>query len=257
MKIEKIVLLLGIGTLLSLNLSARAAETATSHSLSLLKSVTLAELPGKAAALVSAADEKSLVSTTVDVVKAAIGLNPAAAAAIVGSIAAATPKAAATAAATAASLLPQQAAVLAQAAAGAAPKQAGQIVEAVCRIAPNAYKSVAKAVAAAVPTANREILAGVAAAIPSLKDAINNTLALYKGAVPSVNSVLAQTSIASSPSEVTLAAGSPVAHGITPPPPTSLGGPAPVILPNTSNEPGPNNGRNYANPDPVNGNPNP
>lgn len=200
---------LAVGLTVSLGFCALAGETLTSPTLSILKSVPLAELPGKAAAIVATANAKVQVQTTVDVVKAAVGLNPAAAPAIVGSIAASTPSVAAIAAATAASVLPQQAALLAQTAAAAAPKMAGQIVEAVCKVAPKSYKAIAEAVAEVAPDAAREILAGIAAALPNLKEAITNALAIYKTSVPSVSLVLAQT--ASTSLEATLASGSPIA----------------------------------------------
>jgi hypothetical protein len=212
--------------------------------LSILRSVPLAELPGKAAALVADENKDSQVQTAVDVVKSAIGLNPAAAPAVVGSIAAGTPEVAAVAAATAAGLLPKQAALLAQTAAAAAPKQAGKIVEAVCRTVPDAYKAVAEAVAAVVPGASKEILAGVAAAIPSLKDAISNALAIYKGASPSVNAVLAQVATASSP--VTLATAPRISPTPAPPyvtPPVSTT----TLLPGDSGQV-PSGGRNYSAP---------
>jgi len=192
MNIQKTVLTIGAGIFFAAGLLANAAETPVSASLSILKSVPSAELPGRAAALVAAADVKSQIQTTVDVVKAAIGLNPAAASAIVGSIASSTPDMAAVAAATAAGLLPKQAEAFAQVAAAAAPKQAGKIVEAVARVVPLDYQSVAQAVAEAVPGAAKEILAGIAAALPSLKDTINTMLASYKDTAPSVNRVLAQ-----------------------------------------------------------------
>ncbi len=205
---KKIFYFLAVGLLISLGFCAQASDTPVSSSLSLLKSVPLAELPGKAAALVAAANTNVQAQTTVDVVKAAVGLNPAAAPAIVGSIAAGTPSVAAIAAATAASVLPQQAALIAQTAAAAAPKMAGKIVEAVCKVVPTAYKAIAEAVAEVVPDAAREILAGVAAALPNLKDAITEALTIYKTAVPSVSLVLAQAT--SSSLEATLASGLPV-----------------------------------------------
>ena len=184
--------IIAIGLVVSLVFGAQAGGSSASPTLSILKSVPLAELPSKAAELVAAAKVKDQAKTTVDVVKAAIGLNPAAAAAIVGAIAASTPSVAAIAAATAARLLPEQAALLAQIAATAAPKMAGKIVEAVCKVAPKAYLAIAEAVAAVVPGATREILAGVAAALPALRSAINNVLANYKDktAIPSVSQLL-------------------------------------------------------------------
>ena len=157
-----------------------------------LSAATAAELPAKAAGLVSQADPKNLKQTTIDVVKAAVGLNPAAAPAIVGSIAQSSPAMVVIAAATAVSLVPGQAATIARAAAVVVPAKAGQIVEAICRVVPGAYQKVATAVAEVVPGAGREILTAVSTAIPTLKDSINTVLASYNGNVPSVSSVLAQ-----------------------------------------------------------------
>ncbi|MGA2852657.1 MAG: hypothetical protein ABSE90_00795 [Verrucomicrobiota bacterium] len=156
-----------------------------------LSAVSPAELPAKSAELVSQADSKNCVETTINVVKAAVGLNPAAAATIVGTIAQSTPKMASVAAATAAALVPEQAIAIARAAAVAAPSEAGKIVEAVCRVVPSAYKDVANAVAGVVPGAGKAILAGVSAAIPSLQEPIAKVLAASNGGNPIVGPVLA------------------------------------------------------------------
>ena len=245
---------LGIAVLLAVNFSAGAVEAVASPSLSILKSVPLAELPGKAAALVAEAEAKTQTQTTVDVVRSAVGLNPAAAAAIVGSIAAGTPEMAAAAAATAASLLPKQAAALAQAAAAAAPQQAGKIVEAVCLVARDTYRDIALAVAEIVPNEARAILAGVAVALPDLNNSITNALAAYPGANPSVKLILSQIDKSGI---ALLAAGTPASispnvhpvpgPGFVPPPPV------PVILDPGQNGQVPTSGRNYANPVPVGG----
>ena len=159
-----------------------------------LSAVTPAELPAKSASLVSQADSKVRLETTANVVKAAVGLNPAAAAAIVGTIAKATPEMASVAAATAAALLPDQAVAIAHAAAAAAPSEAGKIVESVCRVVPNAYRAVASSVAGVAPGMGKAILAGLSAAIPSLQEPINKLVAVNTGANPSVSDVLAQVS---------------------------------------------------------------
>ena len=236
MNIQKIMgLALGAGILFSLT-TTQAAETAVSSSLSILKTATMAELPGKAAAVVAAADTKSQAKVTADVVKAAIGLNPAAAVNVVAAIASTTPEMASVAAATAASLLPQQAAVFAQTAASAAPKQAGKIAEAVCQVAPDSYRAVAVAVATAAPSAAREILEGIANAIPSLKGAIETALANYQNTIPSVNVVLAKSGLDALASG--MAAGSPASvapnRGVVNPivPPAPVQTPVvPVTLP--------------------------
>src|SRR5437588_939369 len=92
-----------------------AAETANPFRESLSR-VSAAELPPKAAELIKNAKSRDRVSTTINVVKAAIGINPAAAPAIVGGIARAVPEVAAVAAGTAAAEQPKQASLIAKAA---------------------------------------------------------------------------------------------------------------------------------------------
>ena len=157
-----------------------------------LSTVSPAELPAQSSELVSQADVKNRLKTTTNVVRAAVGLNPAAAAPIVGTIAQSTPEMAWVAAATAVMLVPDQATAIARAAAVAAPSETGRIVEAVCRVVPCAYRAVAYAVAGVAPGADRAILAGVAAAIPALQEPINKVLASYNGVNPPVGDVLDQ-----------------------------------------------------------------
>lgn len=155
-----------------------------------LSRVTPAELPPKAAELIKNAKSRERTATTINVVKAALAINPAATPAIVGSIARSVPEVAAIAAGTAASEQPRQASAIAKAAAAAAPSKAGKIVVAVCRAVPNEYAAIATAVAQVVPDSAREILAAVATALPELKDSIEKALANYRGQ-PSVGVVLA------------------------------------------------------------------
>lgn len=178
---------------LALALVVRADETSPANQfLTVLSTSTQAELPAKAADLVAQAGAKQQLRTTIEVVKAAVGLNPAAASLTVGSIAHATPAMAAVAAGTAASLVPDQAVKIARAAAAAAPQQAGKIVEAICRVLPANYSDVAEAVAEVVPGASKEILTGISTAIPTLQGPIDKVLLADKGSVPSVNKVLEQ-----------------------------------------------------------------
>jgi hypothetical protein len=172
-----------------------AGDTAPANSFfGTLSTVSPAELPAKSAELVSQADSKNRLGTTADVVKAAVGLNPAAAAAIVGTIAQSTPEMASVAAATAVALVPNQAIAIAHAAAAAAPSEAGKIVEAVCRVVPDDYREVAIAVAGVAPGAAKEILAGISAAIPALQEPINKVLVSYNGGTPAVSVVLEKIS---------------------------------------------------------------
>ena len=226
----------------------RAGDTSPSNPfLGTLSTVSLAGMPAKAAELVSQADSKNRLETTINVVKAAVGLNPPAAAAIVGTIAQSTPKMASLAAATAVMLVPNQAIAIARAAAAAAPSEAGKIVEAVCRVVPNAYKAVANAVAGVAPDAGKAILAGISAAIPELRESISKVLASYNGGNSSVSDVLNQVS----PTTTTPYTSDTPAAPISAP---SFGPPYVATPPNPVNlYPGnggavPPGGRNYAQP---------
>ena len=234
-------------------------EPKASPALSVLSTATAAELPAKASDLVAKADAKTLKQTTIDVVKVAVGLNPAAAPAVVGSIAQRTAPMAPTAAATAVALVPNQVLLIAKAAAAAAPTKAGAIVEAICRVLPADYQIVASAVADVVPGSGREILAGVAAALPQLKDAINQALASYQGSIPSVSTVLAQVAqsesaaaiaSAGTPASASSSAGTtPVVRGPTVgPPPTPPAGTPTTVDPGTGGVIPNGEGRGYAAP---------
>ena len=215
MKTLKYAAFLALAFGLSTAISTQAGETPKANAfIGELSTATSAELPGKAADLVSKAAAKDQQQTTIDVVKAAISLNPAAARAIVGSIAQTSPDMAATAAATAVSLLPDQSVTIASVAAAAAPAQAGQIVEAVCRVAPQDYEKIADAVAEIVPAASKDILNGVAMALPSLKVVIDQAVVAGAGSAPSVDKVLSQVSASGKvPSGVPLSPMPNLSHG--------------------------------------------
>src|ERR1022692_1007031 len=134
MKISEYKLVLTAALALTMVTGAAVADKAAFAPLNELSAVASAELPGKAADLVVHASAKNLRQTTIGVVKAAVGLNPSAAPAIVGSIAHASPNMAATASATAVAMVPDQVLAIARAAAAASPAQAGAIVEAICRV---------------------------------------------------------------------------------------------------------------------------
>jgi hypothetical protein len=253
MKAIKCTTAITVAIVLAMAVKVGAGENASANSfLSVLNTVTPAELPGKAGELVAQADAKNLRQTTIDVVKAAVGLNPAAATAIVGSIAQSSPKMAGLAAATAISLVPNQVISIARAAAAAAPKQAGSIVEAICRVLPADYQKVADAVSEVVPGAGKEILAGIATAIPQLKDLINQVLAGYNGNVPSVSTVLGQVAeVASASGTAALASATPLDLPRGPsigPPTIPIPGTPPSPLDPGSGGVVPPGGRNYAPP---------
>ena len=253
-KKQKVISLLSIGSLIVFNYSATAADSTAISSLNALKSVPLAELPAKAASLVIAADEASQTKAVQEIVKAAVGLNPAAVLAIVGSIATESPASAATAAATAAALLPKQAAQIAQTAAAAAPKQVGKIVEAVCRVVPKDYKAVAIAVSSVVSGSTKEILAAVIAAVPDQSANLQLALASYKGQAPSVNMVLSKSTprIASSQTPSVLAVAQAINPRPTPAPPPVA--PTPIVLDPGSSTAVPGGAYQYANPTPTSDN---
>ncbi len=216
-----------------------AGDTSTANPFfGTLSTVSPAELPAKSAAIVSQADSKSRAETTINVVKAAVGFNPAAAAAIVGTIAQSAPEMASVAAATAVSLVPDQAIAIAHAAAAAAPAEAGKIVEAVCRVVPNSYKAVAAAVAEVAPGQAKAILAGVSMAIPALQEPITKALAGSTGNNAAVSDVLN-----------TVAANLPVGAPQFGPPYVNIPQ-SPVNLDPGSGGQVPVGGRNYATPPP-------
>lgn len=214
-----------------------------------LSTVSPAELPAKSAALITQADANARVASTLNVVKAAVGLNPAAAVAIVGTIAKSVPEMASVAAGAAAALVPDQAVAIAHAAAAAAPSEAGKIVDAVCRVVPNQFQEVAETVAAVAPGAGKAILAGVSAAIPQLQGPITKALGSSSSVSPSVNDVLSQVSTvakASAPLNADVSTAAPTFHYGPPYVPPSA---TPVtISPPGSGGTVPPGGRKYSSP---------
>ncbi len=191
-----------------------------------LTAVPAAELPAKAADLVLHAKSRDRQAATINVVKGAVGINPAAAPAIVGAIARAVPDMASVAAGAAAAEQPKQASAIAKAAAAAAPSKAGKIVTAVCRAVPNEYRNIAAAVSQVVPAAGKEILNAVAAALPDLKPGVERVLAGYSGGVPSVASALDQAARVSPTSTASVASTPVLASPATPT--TVVGATAPL-----------------------------
>jgi hypothetical protein len=185
-------IMLSVAFLVACNSFAKDAPKANSFN-KILSKVPAAELPAKAADLVSQAKPGDREVTTVNVVKCAVGINPAAAPAIVGAIAQAVPEMAPVAAGAAATEQPKQASAIAKAAAAAAPSQAAAIVTAVCRVAPKEYRNVAVAVSQVVPaTAGKDIVTAVEVALPNLKPSLEKVMAGSGGNVASVGDTLAQ-----------------------------------------------------------------
>ena len=215
-----------------------------------LAAVPAAELPAKSADLVLQAKARARRTVTVNVVKAAVGINPAAAPAIVGAIARVVPEMASVAAGTAAAEQPKQASAIAKAAAAAAPSNAGEIVMAVCREVPNAYQEIAVAVSQALPDASKEIVDGVGLGVPHLKRPIEKAMAGYSGNVPSVADTLSQAEKISQAQRTfpTVLGGGSMARGpVVAPPYIPLSQTPTNVTPGTSGEV-PTGGRNYAQP---------
>jgi hypothetical protein len=268
MKSLKFTMAFTVMVALMLTVKLVAGENASDNQIfAKLSSVTSAELPAAAAELIKQSAAEDLKLTTIAVVKAAVGLNPAAAPVIVGSIAQSTPEMSGIAAATAVALVPNQMVAIAQAAAAAAPSKAGLIVEAICRVLPANYRTVAETVANIVPGADKEILAGIVAAIPELQGNINQALATYNGKMPSLNAVLSQaaqiqsasgTLALSAGTRLGVSAGSPVGTPVIPvtslpqgpspaPPQVPISTTPPVINP-SSGTTAPGGGHDYTSP---------
>jgi hypothetical protein len=183
---------LGLALVLGCGVAAAKDESGLITLKETFSKVPAAEVPAKAAEIVSQAGMSSRDAVAGDVVKASLKKNPAVATAVVGAICRTSPETAPTVAATAVGVQPKQAKLIAQAAAAAAPAQAGQIVKAVCKVAPSAYREVALAVAEVAPKATKEILSGLAAALPALKGPIDQAVASYNGQPLAVPPVLDQ-----------------------------------------------------------------
>ncbi len=214
-----------------------------------LSSVPAAEMPAKAAELVRDAKARQREAVTIEVVKAAVGKNPAATPAIAGAIAKAVPEMAAVAAATAATEQPPQAAAIARAAAAAAPTKAGKIVAAVCRAVPNETRNIAVAVAEVLPASAREILKAVALARPDLRPGIESALPNYLVGVSTVGDALDSAKVAAvQPVSAERPSDQMMPHTPTVGPPyLPLSGTPSTITPSTSGDV-PSGGRNYAQP---------
>ena len=147
----------------------------------LFANIAAPEYPAKAAAEVKQAAASKQASVTVLVVRAALGLRPASAPAVVAAIAREVPEMAGVAAYTACAEEPRQALAIATAAAAAAPAQAGKIVSHICAVLPSQYRSIALAVAKVAPDSSRQILSAIAESNPRLKASIDQSLAGQQG----------------------------------------------------------------------------
>lgn len=123
-----------------------------------LSSVSILEMPAKAASLVKQADVKDREVVTSAVVTSAAAIKQTALPAVVGAISKAVPEMAATAASVAASAQPKLALDVAKAAAASAPEHAVEIAKAIGRVLPAQARNVALVIASVLPSKEAEVL---------------------------------------------------------------------------------------------------
>ena len=237
---------LGLAYLSQVTLPAKDSSRQNPYE-QVLKAVTPAELPAKAAELVKQAKPRECTATTEKVTKAAVSIKPAAAPSIVGAIARAVPDMAAVAAGTAITLQPKQATTIAKAASAAAPIQAAKIVAAICRVVPGQYRQVAIIVARTVPGSANDILIAVASVIPELKLGVENALAAYSGNSNSISVATVLDQASSAGNDQRTSDRSPPRGPTGEPPFLPLSTTVKSVSPNTSGEV-PTGGRNYGTP---------
>jgi hypothetical protein len=128
-----------------------------------------AELPARAAQIVTQASDTEREEVAIMTVTEAVSRRPAAAAAIVGAISKAAPEVTVAVAREAAKLSSDQASEIARAASMAVPAQAHKIAAAVAKVAPASAVRVTRVVAWAVPENAHVIVQNVVSVVPQLK----------------------------------------------------------------------------------------
>ena len=142
-----------------------------------LRAVSPAELPARAAEMVSRASAETRLAVAGEVVRQVGLVNPAIVQIVVGAIARVAPEAADPAAIAAVSIRPRELELFARTAAAAAPAQALGIVSAFCKEQPENFDVAAIAVAKAAPGQDEKILQAISVALPSLKFAMDRAYA--------------------------------------------------------------------------------
>src|SRR5437867_2787906 len=122
-----------------------------------IKEAPAADLPVKAAEMVTQSAKKEKEAVAVAVVRAAIAKKPASAVSVVSSVIKAAPATAPAVATAAARLAPDQVEAIAVAAALAAPELADKVVAAIIDVNPKMAEQVAQAVMKAVPQAQAKL----------------------------------------------------------------------------------------------------
>jgi hypothetical protein len=161
-----------LAVLLAFLLSAHGGNAISSSPFIALSSVSVPEMPAKAAELVQAAAASDREQTAQAVLRAvSVIARPGVLPYVVSAICRGNPEAAGSAVATAIELQPQPEDVLifSQAALWAAPGQVEQVVFSACKAAPRSCADVALVASRQLSSANDLILAGLAGARPDLK----------------------------------------------------------------------------------------
>jgi hypothetical protein len=135
-----------------------------------LSSVSVPEIPAKAAELVHAAAASDREQTAQTVLHAVSAMTrPGVLPYVVSAICQGNPEVAGAVVKTAIELQPDDVLIFSQAAVDAAPGQVEQIVYSACKAAPGSCANIALVVSGQSPSANNLILAGLVGAFPGLK----------------------------------------------------------------------------------------
>jgi hypothetical protein len=177
MKTKMITLVSCAALVAGLSISPAVLASNSTEVAKALAGTAVLELPAKAASLVAKASPEDKQNVAAAAVKAAIGLSPSAAVAVVSAVARETPAVAPVAAVTAATLQHKRIDLFTKATVAAAPTEASKIVAALIKEFPQDYGVVAVAAAQSAPSAGREILAAVAEYVPALQASIQNAIA--------------------------------------------------------------------------------
>jgi len=172
MKTKLITLVGGVALLAGITVTPAVFASEFSDASKALSGSTVLELPAKAADLVAktpVADQKRMA---IAVIKAAVGLKPSAAVAVVSTVSRENPATAPVVALTAATLQHERINQIIKAAVAAAPSEASDIVAALLKGFPQDYGVIAVSAASGSPSSGRAILNVVADNVPALQDSI-------------------------------------------------------------------------------------
>jgi hypothetical protein len=160
----------GAGVLLAVLLCAQAGKAASPTAFTALSSVSVPEIPAKAAELVRAAASSDREQTARDILRdVTLIARPGVLPYVVSAICRSNPETSEAAVATAIILQPQDTLFFCKAALCAAPSKVEEIVFSACQVAPSACANVAMVAYRECPYANNLIFAGLARGRPDLK----------------------------------------------------------------------------------------